>query len=258
MKKITSRDNAEYRRLWRLAHSVKQRRSSGLALLDGDHLVRSYADAFGPDDLQLYLRDSAADQPEIRALAARAGERVTRLADRLFDSLSPVETPVGILAIAPIRRPPAAADGFLVWIDRIQDPGNLGSILRSAAAAGASEAWVSHGSADPWSPRCLRGGMGAHFRLAVRDEVALAAAARGFPGRIVVAEGDAPLSVYDADLSGRIAFVLGAEGTGVSKELLELAHVRVKVPMQPGIESLNVAAAAAVLFYEWRRRRQAA
>lgn len=140
-------------------------------------------------------------------------------------------------------------------LDGVQDPGNLGSILRSAAAAGGKEVWVSVGSADPWSPKCLRGGMGAQFRLVVHDRVDLLAQARQFKGKLVAADVNGEALLFGADLSGSLGFVIGAEGAGIRAPLLAMVSTRLRIPMAPGIESLNAGAAAAVLFYEWRRQR---
>ena len=259
MKSVTSRENPDYRRLLRLAQSGSERRASGLIVLDGPHLVQAYVAAFGREGVELFVRESAADRPEIRILCEAGGGTIC-LSDRLFDSASPVETPTGILAVAavPRGRPMVfAGNALLVLIDGVQDPGNLGSILRSAAAAGASAAWVSEGSADPWSPKCLRGGMGAQFHLPVRDRLDLRTAVQEVACRVLAADGSSGDSLYDTDLSGPVAIVIGAEGRGVSADLAGLARARVRIPMQTGLESLNAAAAAAVLFFEWRRRRRA-
>ena len=206
--------------------------------------------------MELFVRESAVDNPEIQALTGRCAGRTTLISDRLFDAAAAVENPTGIIAVAPIVAcaEDSAGNGLLVLVDGVQDPGNLGSILRSAAAAGASAAWVSEGSADPWSPKCLRGGMGAQFRLPIRIRVDLPAAAAAIRHRVLVADGAAGDSVYTADLSGPVAIAIGAEGRGVSPGLLALAHGRLRIPMEPGLESLNAAAAAAVVFFEWRRR----
>jgi len=258
VKSVTSRENPEYRRLLRLTQRVSERRDSGLIVLDGPHLVQAYMAAFGSEGVELFVQESAADRAEIRMLCEAGEGRTICLSDRLFDSASPVETPTGILAVAavPRARPMVfAGNALLVLIDGVQDPGNLGSILRSAAAAGASAAWVSEGSADPWSPKCLRGGMGAQFHLPVRDRIDLKTAVQEVACRVLAADGRSGESLYDTDLSGAVAIVIGAEGRGVSPDLADLAHARVRIPMETGLESLNAAAAAAVLFFEWRRRR---
>jgi len=258
VKRISSRENSQYREFARLARSTKTRREEGRAILDGVHLMQAYFAAFGTDGVQVIVRDAAVEHPEIASLIALPG--VTRplvLADSLFDALSPVESPVGVMAVAPIRpgiARTAAQTGFTVFVDGVQDPGNLGSILRSAAAAGAKQVMLSAQCADAWSPKTLRGGMGAQFQLAVCEEVDLGEAAGSFAGKLIATDAGARQSLYEADLSGSVGFVLGSEGAGVSSNLRNRADIRVRIPMEEGIESLNVAAAATVLFFEWRRR----
>jgi TrmH family RNA methyltransferase len=179
------------------------------------------------------------------------------MSDSLFDQLAPVESPLGILAVAPLPRViagPPGERGFEVLLDGIQDPGNVGAILRSAAAAGARQAHLSVDCADPWSPKCLRGGMGAQMVLPARQHENLALAARSLDARLIACTADAKTSLFDTDLHGRVAFILGAEGAGVSPDLIAAAHEQIRIPMRAGIESLNVGAAAAVCFYEWVRR----
>lgn len=255
MKRVASRDNPQFQRLRLLARSGRERRERGEMLLDGAHLIEAYAAAYGSACMQIVLRASGPDWPG----AARPGRSEPLvLADALFDEIAPVETPTGVLAIAPIPAPPPepepAAESCSAFLDGIQDPGNLGAVLRSAAAAGVGESYISTRCADPWSPKCLRGGMGAQFRLRIHDRMDLRASAEAFPGRLVAADSRGERSLFDADLSGRLGFILGAEGLGISPALLAIASERVRIPMAEGIESLNVAAAATLLFYEWRRR----
>jgi len=258
VKHISSRDNPEYRRLLRLSQSAAERRDSGLTVLDGIHLTQAYLAAFGTAGVEVFVRETALEKPEIQALAGVGGTRTTVLADRLFDAAASVDTPTGVVSIAPVVTlggAESSEDGLLVLVDGVQDPGNLGSILRSAAAAGAWAAWVSEGSADPWSPKCLRGGMGAQFRLPVRSRVDLLAAVSNTRHRVLAADSVVGDSVYTADLSGAVAIAIGSEGAGVSEPMLARTDGRIKIPMQPGFDSLNAAAAAAVIFFEWRRRR---
>lgn len=257
MKRITSRDNPDYRRLLKLTESAAERRAAGLAVLDGAHLAQEYLAAFGSGGMDLFIRETAAASPEIQALAERCTGKTRLLADRLFDAASSVESPTGVVSVAPVVTLPTdepAGDRLLVLVDGLQDPGNLGSILRSAAAAGAWAAWLSEGSADPWSPKCLRGGMGAQFRLPIRSRLDLRAAVGDKRHRLLCADSAADTSLYTTDLAGPVAIAIGAEGQGVSPGLRAIADVLIRVPMAPGLESLNAAAAAAVVFFEWRRR----
>jgi TrmH family RNA methyltransferase len=254
MKQITSRDNAVYKSIRRLVRSARGRREEGRIVLDGVHLVQAYLERFGAEGVELVIRESAAQLSEVKALAERTTSAT--MSDALFDQVAPVQSPLGILALAPLPQVIAPGDGqgFQVLLDGLQDPGNIGAILRSAAAAGARMAHLSADCADPWSPKCLRGGMGAQFLLALQEHHSLAVAAGSLGVRLIACTADAPMSLFDADLRGDVGFIIGGEGAGVSPELLAQAHQKIRVPMRAGIESLNAGAAAAVCFYEWVRQ----
>lgn len=255
MKKITSRENPQYRHLLALARSGKARREHRQILLDGPRLVEAYAAAYGPGAITLVVRASSVPEFTARLSAARD---YCVVADGLFNALTPVDAPVGVLAVAPLPTPPARdGTGLVAFLDGIQDPGNLGAILRSAAAAGASHAVLSADCADPWSPKCLRGGMGAQFALSLQDHRDLPTEVRSFCGAVLAADPRAAQSLFEAEIGpDPIAVVVGGEGKGVSPEVLALCTQRLQIPMAPGIESLNAGVAAALLFYEWRRRRR--
>jgi TrmH family RNA methyltransferase len=260
MKHITSRDNPTYRGLLQLAGSPRDRREAGRMLLDGVHLLEAFREAYGIDQLQVIARSSHAERPEIAHWLHSGAESVV-LADGLFDALALVETPSGILAAAPIPEGPGGnppTGGFAALLDGVQDPGNLGSILRSAAAAGGSAAYLSSQCADPWSAKCLRGGMGGQFALRIEDRADLPAIAGALQGKLVALDAAASASLFELDMSaGKVAFILGSEGGGIDPRLSALAEFRVGIPMRAGVDSLNVGAAAAVCFFEWARQRRA-
>jgi len=252
MKHITSRENVHYKELVRLARSSRARRDAETIVLDGVHLVQAYIERFTSVSLQLFIKRSAQEHPEIAALSA-ASSSVMLLDDILFDRAAPVQSPAGILAIAPrpeVVVPKLPAPGFHVLLDGVQDPGNLGAIVRSAAAAGAVAIHLSSECADPWSPKALRGGMGGQFVIAIEQHDDLSVAASTLDVRLVACVADAPISVFDADLRGPAGFIIGGEGAGISAPLLRRAHQLLCIPMREGIESLNAAAAASVVFYE--------
>lgn len=258
VKLIVSRDNSQFKSLKKLALSSRERRKAGKVLLDGAHLITAYAEPIGAPEI-LVVAASAQERPEIGALLASMPEATTRisLSDALFQELSPVDTPTGILALVAVPEIPLQqAPQCIVLIEAVQDPGNLGSILRSAAAAGVEAAYLSAGCADAWSPKVLRGGMGAHFALPIREGVDLVAVARIFPGEVVVTSLQGDANLFDLDLAGTVAFVVGNEGAGVSQSLHQAATRWVRIPMPGAAESLNVAAAAAVCFFERVRQRQ--
>lgn len=256
LKHITSADNARYKSLLKLVHSSRERRLAGYSLLDGVHLLQAYQMRLG-NPVQLVLSEAGAGNPEIQAMI-RDDVETLLLPDALFKQLSSVATPTGVIAV--IRTPrrealPAVLD-TCVMLEDIQDSGNLGSILRSCAGAGVKQIFLSRQAANAWAPRVLRAGMGAHFSLEIYERIDLLALARAFPGRVLVTQREAARTVFDADLRGKIALVLGNEGAGVSPALLECAHETVTIPMPGAIESLNVAAAAAVCLFERVRQLQ--
>ena len=227
-------------------------------LLDGVHLIDAYVATFGSGDVQLVARASTIDQEQVAARLARVRDALV-LSDALFDDISPVETPTGLMAVVAIPKPSHTArtdcEGFSVFLDGVQDPGNVGAILRSAAGAGGADVFLSAQCADPWSPKGLRAGMGAHFQLALHERADLAVRAQNFQGRLIAADSQGEHSLFEADLEGMVGFIIGGEGAGIAPALLKLAAERVRIPMAEGIESLNAAAAATLVFYEWRRRR---
>ena len=257
MKSISSRENPLFKQFVKLAESAAQRRISGLTLLDGTHLINAYHAALGLPQ-SLIIGESADGQAEIKNLLAQLATEqavpVVVLSDALFREVSPVKTPSGIIALIaiPVHAviPVYQGESFSVLLEAIQDPGNLGSILRSAAAAGASDVYLSAGCADAWSPKTLRAAMGAHFQLRIHEQSDLEKVARGFNGKVVATTLQAKTSLYQTRLTGTVAFVFGNEGAGLSEAVLQAASEQVSIPMPGGTESLNAAAAAAVCFFE--------
>lgn len=252
---LKSRANPRVRRWRRLAADPRQRRRERRALLEGPHLVAAFLDAGGTPEA-LILSESGARRAELASLARRAARAPVLLADAVFDSIADSATPTGIAVEirVPEKRPALGSAPCCVFLDGIQDAGNLGAVLRSAAAFGVRHAVLGRGCADPWSPKALRAAMGAHFFLGIEECTDLAAALARFGGKAVctLPRGGVPLAA--ADLSGRVGWIFGAEGHGVSRALAERAALKVTIPMPGGGESLNVAAAAAICFYETRRR----
>lgn len=252
MKTITSADNPRFRVLLALLQSSRERRKAGLSLLDGVHLIKAYRDNLGLPEYMAVSR-AGLENPEIADLLHGLGAvEIFALSDALFGRLSSVATPTGIIAAVKTPRARAIPDdpGACVLLEDIQDPGNLGSILRSAAAAGMREVFLSRHSVHSWSPRALRAGMGAHFMLSIFEDVDLAQFIRNYRGRVIATSGNARCSLFSADLTGKIGLLMGNEGNGLSRELLLAAHETIAIPMPGAAESLNVAAAAAVCLFE--------
>lgn len=261
MKTITSRDNAAIKRLHALATSARDRRSMGQTLLDGAHLVQAALDANWPLR-ELVVSDQGLAHPEIARMVERCQPATTlHLTDSLFAHVSPVDTPSGLMAVIdlPQEAPRSVFSDSLLVLDGVQDSGNLGTILRTAAAAGLRDVLLTPGCAQAWSPRVLRAGMGGHFCLRIHEQVDAAAVLGGYSGQVLATGlGSGARALYDCDLTGPVAWLFGAEGRGLSAEVAALARGMLVIPMPGAVESLNVGAAAAICLFEQVRQRRAA
>ena len=257
MKAISSRDNAAYKAMARLVASASERRKTGLTVLEGAHLLGAFLDTGGRPE-QVMVSQSGMGDAEIARLADRsAPAQLTLLSDALFASISSVESPTGVLASVrtPAPRPAGADAGLVLLLEDIQDPGNVGMLLRSAAAAGAEHVLLSPSCAFAWSPKVLRAAMGAHFAVNILERADLAAWLAEYRGQSVALAGDATRSLYDLDLTQPTALLVGNEGSGLSVEIRRCAGVSACIPMQGRMESLNAAAAGTIAVFEAVRQR---
>lgn len=259
MKRIASRDNPVWKSLVRLCHSSRDRRKSGKCVLEGSHAILACIERYGPPETIVMSADYAAGA-QARAVLDTVEDRRLIVADaKLFEELSQTAAPEGIVAIVSTPAPRSTVPGaFNVLLDDIQDPGNVGTILRSAAAAGVTHAFLSSGCAFAWSPKVLRGGQGAHFYLDLVEDADLAGLAGSFQGKVIATVPHAKASVFDADLSGPVMIAIGNEGAGLSAALRRLTTLEVAIPMPGGFESLNAASAAAICLFEKVRQDRAA
>ena len=252
MSAITSRDNPRVR-LWRdLVRDGRARRREKRTLIEGEHLVTAFLDSGRNPDALIVGKTALA---KFESLAKRARSVPVVVSDAVFRSIADTDSPSGIAAeiTLPSTGMELGAAASCVFLEGIQDSGNVGTILRSAAAFGVRHAVLGKGCADAWSPKVLRAGMGAHFAMALLEAADLAAALTRFGGKAACTVPRGGVDLSTADLSGRIGWIFGAEGKGVSAALAARAQLRVTIPMPGGAESLNVAAAAAICFYEWAR-----
>ncbi|MFC5475221.1 TrmH family RNA methyltransferase [Paraherbaspirillum soli] len=260
MKSITSSANPMYKELKLLATSSQARRKAGRTLLDGVHLAQSYLQHVGLPALCV-VSETALLNAEVASLLAQCEAGAVKcvvLPDPHYHVLSQVEHGVGLLFVidTPKSVVPSALTQSAVLLDNLQDPGNLGSILRSAAAAGIKQVYCSGGTAFAWSPKVLRAGMGAHFLLEIFEGVDLAAVVAHARIPVLATSSYATQSVFQADLTGPVAWLFGHEGQGLAEDLLQLASQHVVIPHLGPMESLNVAAAAAICFFEQVRQTQ--
>ncbi len=253
---ISSRDNPIFKRLKKLAESGRARREAHMTLLDGEHLLAAYLDAGGQPHTLVRTVSFGADR--LVPFAARSPQaKVIVLPDTLFAELVPVATPTGVLAEVAWLTPPALdATPLVIVLENIQDPGNLGAMLRTGAAAGATLAVLSKGCHDPWSPKALRGGQGAQFVLPMRQGADLAAWLNGFSGQSVALALAEDSDFYALDLNGPLALIAGNEGAGLSDGVCQAATRCAHIPMAGRIESLNASAALAVAVFEAVRQRR--
>ena len=256
MQHITSRTHPLFKKLLRLQRSSRQRHREGLALLDGIHLLQSYLATKKTPEL-LIVSEAGCQHSEIKQLLSELNKKTSekanclQLSDTLFYQISPVKTPVGVMALIHIPQSTDFCENyFCIMLETIQDPGNLGSILRSAVAAGVKDVFLSTDCADCWSPKTLRAGMGAHFSLRIHENTNLTKIASQFKGAVIATALVGANSIYSTDLRGPVMFVFGNEGGGISEELLQVVHKRVMIPMPGTAESLNVTAAAAICLFE--------
>ena len=259
MPRVSSRDNPRLNEAIRLIASSRDRRKSGRCVLEGEHLVRVYVARVGVPET-LVVHEEAAQSPAVQALiAATPASRTLIVAESAWRDIPQIAPGITVLAVVAVPEPAAGtAAGFCLLLEDVQDPGNVGSMLRTAAAAGVEQALMSPSCAFAWSPKVLRAAQGAHFHLAISEGVDLVAWARDYEGNVVATVATGGRAVFEADLRDRVALVLGNEGAGISPELLAVAPIHVTVPMPGGFESLNVAAAAAVCLYECLRQRATA
>lgn len=259
MKRISSRENPQYRLLLKLASSSRARRSTGATILEGEHLVEAYGSGGATAEI-LAAGESAYAKPHIRALIERSPAKMRLLLDdRLLARISLVVSATGLVAVVKTPSPGPVPEtlGNCLLLESIQDPGNLGSLLRSAAAAGVRQVFLSPGSVFAWAPKVVRSGQGAHFFLSIHEGVLLPGIARRVQGKVIATDPRAELDLFHADLRGTVAWLFGNEGAGLSSEAAAAAHLRLRIPMPGRAESLNVAAAAAICLFEQARQQAA-
>jgi TrmH family RNA methyltransferase len=244
---IRSRDNARVKRWAKLARDARLRRTERRVVIEGPHLLATALDA-GLAPVALLATETALADAEIAALARRSRLQPVLLSPGAFAAIADARTPPGIAAEIPL--PQLACDGPSVFLEGVQDAGNVGAIIRSAAAFGVGELVLDRQCADPWSPKVLRAGQGGHFALGIRQVDDFAAALASFGGRLICTVARGGQTLRDVDLDGRLGWAFGGEGSGLSSATLAGASAKVTIPMAEGAESLNVAASAAICLYE--------
>lgn len=250
---ITSLQNERVKLAHTLQHRPRSRRKHLKIVVEGDRLLRDALDRRQKPDFVLYTPEGANEK--LIDILTRNKAILLPVSAEVMAHVSATEEPQGILGVFPIPMPPLPKRPRRVVIfDSMGDPGNVGGLLRSAAGAGVDVAILSPNCADPYNPKALRAGMGAHFRLPVveaswEDIV-------GYIEGLTVFAADASGTVdYDrADWTGRWALIIGSEAHGLSEKAREVATQLVRIPMAAETESLNAMVAAAVILYEAARQ----
>lgn len=258
MKHVTSRDNALFKHLKALVGSTHQRRKAGQSVLDGVHLADAYVAALG-QPVSCVVAERHYDHAEVRPLLDRIDpDKVVVLADSLFAQISSVANGIDLLLVidTPAGHLPATIDTDCIILDGVQDAGNVGSILRSAAAAGIPHAFLTTGCAFAWSVKTLRAGMGANFHMNIVEHCTLDMLESRLAVPLLATSSHADADVFDVDLRQPVGWIVGNEGAGVSTEWMARVSRTVGIPQPGGLESLNVAAATAVCLFETVRQRR--
>jgi len=258
---ITSARNPRIQAVRKLLEQASARREAGAFVIEGLRLIEEACQAgWYPREL-FYTEDLSQRGRELLAICQGAGAVLEMATPQVMKSVSDTQTPQGLLAVVP-QKPlllPERLD-FVLILDALRDPGNMGTILRTAAAAGVQAVLLTPGCADPFAPKVVRAAMGAHFRLPV------AAMDWEQLGRLVKPPGGVALSVYLADVQRGVAYhrvnfcqpvalLIGSEAEGAGEQARRLADELVHIPMPGGFESLNAGVAAAILMFEVVRQR---
>ena len=253
---ITSTQNPKLKLVRALAGRPKERREAGAYLAEGARLVEEALAAKWPFRFALYAQGLSERPAQVVEALARAGVETESVDAGLFNAISETEHSQGILAVLELTSLPAPKKpNFALVLDKIRDPGNLGTLLRSAQAAGVDLALIPPETTDPFAPKVVRAGMGAHFRLPILhagwDEIR----ARLGKTPVYLAETENATACWQVDFKPSLALIVGSEAEGASPEARELASQNVVIPMPGGMESLNAAVAGSVLMFEVVRQR---
>lgn len=249
---------SEFRKLGR-RRSYRQK--SGKIILEGYHLLEEALKANVELEFILYT-DAFWQKPLNRELLARAGKTASlKVSSKIFKAVAQTENPQGVGAIARIPRPEADLSAgnnhFFLILDAVQDPGNLGTIIRTAAAAAINGILLLPGTVDPYNPKALRATQGGIFYLPVLQADTIDSCCEVITKsdlQLIVADPEGEIPYYDVDFSRPSAVVIGNENQGVQESLLEKADIRARIPLKGEISALNAAVAASIFIFEYRRQ----
>lgn len=261
---LTSLQNPTVKQLRKL-QQPKERKKQAVLLLEGTHLIEAACEVSYPLQVLCYTESWQQRYPDIYRMAIAQADRIELVSLDVLKSIASTITPDGVIATAPKRNvweslssAPSDNASLSVMLETLQDPGNLGTIIRTAAAAGCEGIWLSPDSVDLGHPKVLRASVGQWFRqpMATVDIGAKARQLKAEGVQIIATTASADLDYWQLDLRQPTAFLMGNEGAGLSNELMDCASVAVKIPVAPVVESLNVGISTALLLYEAKRQRR--
>ena len=258
---ITSRQNQHVKAARALLSSVKKRREAGRFVLEGLRLAEEALAANWPLERALYAPDLPARGQALLDQLAHRQVPAEECHPDILASLSDTPSPQGLILIARAQSLPAPAKPqFVLILDALSDPGNLGSLLRSARAAGVDAVWLAPDCADPLAPKVLRAAMGAHFRLPLfpMDWPQIAQEAAAHRLKLFLSDVATGTNYRSADYAAPLALIIGSEAHGAGEAARSLEHQAIHIPMRADSESLNAAAAGAVLLFEIAAQKSAA
>ncbi len=257
MKSISSRSNPWFKTMRQNIRQAGRERAQGGVWLEGIHLCQEYLERVGPPIWAIFSHETLTPNLE-RLRQAVPHDSVRLLPPDMLAQLGDIAGAqgVGFWVKQPQVALPEQLSGDWVLLDRLQDPGNVGSILRTCAAAGVHQVGLIQGSAAAWSPKVLRAAQGAHFALQIVENLSADWVLQHLQVPLCVTTLEEGANLYQQTLSAPRAWLFGHEGQGVEAHWLERAEQRVFIPQEPLVESLNVAAAVAVCLFEQRRQRQ--
>jgi RNA methyltransferase, TrmH family len=258
---ITSVHNPKIQLIRQLIARRTEREAAGLCVVEGIRLCEEAWQNGWQPNLVLFSDEISARGSDLLRQMTEKGVEIEQAAHPLLKSLGDTETSQGLLALFTMKTVPLPVNAdFIVAADGIRDPGNLGTLLRSASAAGVQVVILTNQSTDPFSPKVLRAGMGAQFRLPLitldADQLVAYCKKQTPACSILAAVGQQGQSIWETDLRQPIALVVGSEADGVSPALIQSADLSVTIPMPGGSESLNAATAASILIFEVIRQRK--
>lgn len=258
MERITSSQNKLFKQLKKLSSSQKERNNTGQTLVEGIHLVKSYLEQGDLPEKCIFSEDVLENSEAAEIIKECRVKNVdfVILSKAHFKEISVVENGINLLFL--INIPPKSKGAQLaenaLLLESVQDPGNVGTILRTAAAARVKKIYCSVGTASVWSPKVLRAGMGAQLVLDIHESVDLKKLIQESKVQVLATTLFANQTIYEADLTRPTAWIIGNEGSGISQELLSLNVQEVIIPQASNVESLNASAAAAVCLFEQVRQ----